>query len=330
MKVSVIIPVFNKEKYIQNVLKNIREQTLEDFECIIINDGSTDRSGEICQQFAIGDERFKIIQTPNKGVSHARNQGIQVSRGEYITFVDADDSIPKNYLECLYESLVKSGAVLSICMMTKIWDSGEKQSIQLPASSTVYMVELLPNFSSFQKETGIYGYCCGKMILKDLVKDIRFDETIYLAEDFDFFLKLYPKIESICFTDKTEYLYLQESENSSAVINDDAVDYRAQLSINIRYKHFLEKENVYSGNNRLIVSQLLSNYVFFSLFYCHMNELKDCFLELRSICRLECIKTNGRNTFEKWILLLFDSNHYYLLKMSLRFYRWMRYWLRRK
>lgn len=330
MKVSVIIPVFNKEKYVQNILKDLHKQTLEDFECIVIDDGSTDHSGGICEQFAVTDKRFKVIHTSNNGASHARNLGIQISQGEYITFIDADDSIPKNYLECLYENLIRDGADLSICRMTKLWDSGARQSIPLPANGTVHMVELLPSFSGFQKETGIYGYCCGKMFLKSLVGDVRFDETIHLAEDFDFFLKLYPKMKSICFTNKTEYFYLQEAESSSAVMDDKAIDYRTQLSINIHYKHFLERENAYSGKNQLIVSQLLSNYVFFSFFYCPISELKDCFLELQSICKLECIETSGRSTFEKWILLLFRKNRYYLLKVSLQCYRWLRYWLRRK
>ncbi|RHV92660.1 hypothetical protein [Blautia sp. OF09-25XD] len=106
------------------------------------------------------------------------------------------------------------------------------------------------NFADYQKKTGIYGYCCGKIILKELVGNIRFDERIKLAEDFDFFLKLfderiklaedfdfflklYPKVSKICFNDKTEYFYLQESENSSAMVKDSEIDYRTQLFINI-------------------------------------------------------------------------------------------------
>lgn len=329
MKVSVIIPIYNKDKYLDLLFQCLLSQTFEEFECILVDDGSTDTSGEICDKLACIDKRFEVIHIPNSGVSHARNVGIHVSRGDYITFIDADDRIPDNYLECLYRNIVESGSDLSICTITKIWDSGEEQRIQLPGSGTFDMVELLSEFADFQKRTGIYGYCCGKMILKDLIGDTRFDEKIHLAEDFDFFLKLYPKVKSICFTDTTEYLYLQASENSSGIVDDRKIDYRTQLSINIRYKHFLEKENVYSGTNQIIVSQLLSNYVFFSLFYCCIDELKSCFWELRSICESECIKTCGRNFFEKWILLLLYENKYCLLKTSLQLYRLLRSLLRR-
>lgn len=330
MKVSIIIPVYNKVKYLNTLFQCLLNQTFADFECIFVNDGSTDASGEICDKFISIDKRFKAIHIPNGGVSHARNVGIHESHGEYITFIDADDRVPQNYLECLYQNIIESGADLSICAITKIWDSGEKQRIELPGIGAFDMVKLLPDFADFQKRTGIYGYCCGKMISRDLMGDTCFDERIHLAEDFEFFLRLYTKMNSICFTDETEYFYLQESENSSAIADDSEIDYRAQLSINIRYKHFLQKENVYCGNNQIIVSQLLSNYVFFSLFYCSIDKLKDWFHELRSICESECIETCGRNAFEKWILKLLYENKYYLLKTSLQCYRLMRSLLRRR
>lgn len=330
MKVSVIIPVYNKAKYLNTLFNCLISQTFTEFECIFVDDGSTDESGALCDAFSVNDKRFRIIHTLNSGVSHARNVGIHESHGEYITFIDADDRVPDNYLECLYQSIVENCTDFSICTITKIWDSGKKQRIKLPGNGVFDTVKLLPNFASFQKRTGIYGYCCGKMITRELLGDTVFDEKIHLAEDFDFFLRLYPKMGSICFTNETEYFYLQKSENSSAVADDSAIDYRAQLSINIRYKHFLEKENAYCGNNQIIVSHLLSNYVFFSLFYCSIDKLKDCFHELRSICESECIEAYGRNAFEKWILMLLYENKYYLLKTSLQFYRLMRSLLRRR
>ena len=324
MKISVVIPVYNKEKYMDDLFQCLLSQTFEEFECILI-----DASGEICDKVACIDKRFEVIHIPNSGVSHARNVGIDASCGEYITFIDADDRIPNNYLENLYETIIESGVDLSICTITKIWHSGKKKKIQLPGSGTFDISELLLNFADYQKKTGIYGYCCGKIILKELVGNIRFDERIKLAEDFDFFLKLYPKVSKICFNDKTEYFYLQESENSSAMVKDSEIDYRTQLFINIRYKHFLEKENVYSGSNELIVSQLLSNYVIFSLLYCNIEKLKNCFEELQLICKSEGIKACGRNFFEKWILLLLYENKYYLLKISLQLRRLMRHLIRR-
>ena len=105
MKISVVIPVYNKEKYMDDLFQCLLSQTFEEFECILIDDGSTDASGEICDKVACIDKRFEVIHIPNSGVSHARNVGIDASCGEYITFIDADDRIPNNYLENLYETI---------------------------------------------------------------------------------------------------------------------------------------------------------------------------------------------------------------------------------
>ena len=176
--ISVVMPVFNKEKYVHNILKDLQKQTFQNFECIIVDDGSTDRSGIICDEVGLIDERFQVIHIKNAGVSYARNVGLKEVRGNYITFIDADDRIPNNYLENLYETIIESGVDLSICTITKIWHSGKKKKIQLPGSGTFDISELLLNFADYQKKTGIYGYCCGKIILKELVGNIRFDEKI--------------------------------------------------------------------------------------------------------------------------------------------------------
>ena len=91
-KISIILPVFNKGKYITNILSDIKEQSYNNYECIIINDGSTDESGIICEKYAQKDLRFVIVDTKNMGVSHARNIGLKMATGKFITFVDADDA----------------------------------------------------------------------------------------------------------------------------------------------------------------------------------------------------------------------------------------------
>lgn len=329
-EISIIIPVYNKDKYLTNILDDIHKQSFRDFECILIDDGSCDGSGKICDLYVEKDTRFRVLHIPNGGVSHARNVGLSAVAGRYITFIDADDHIPPHYLKCLSQTIAEKNADIVICGITKIWDSGKRQRMELPGKGLFNMSELLPNFAEFQKRTGIYGYCCGKMFSKDLIGDTCFDERIHLAEDFDFFLRLYPKMRRICFTDQTEYFYLQETEDSSAIVDDNSIDYRLQLSINIRYKHFLEKENACCGNNQKVVSQLISNYIFYSVFYCSIEKLKDCVLDLRLIIENENLRTCGRNAFEKWILMLLQNNKYYLLKFSLQFYRLMRRLLRRR
>lgn len=322
--VSIVIPVYNKKKYLQNIFDCLLRQTFDAFECIIVDDGSTDGSGDLCDKLSSEDKRFRVFHIPNGGVSHARNLALSKAKGEYITFIDADDSVPENYLECLYKAIAESKADMAICSATKVWESGKSQRVELLPNGVYEKKDLLSGFAAFQKKTGVYGYCCGKILSKKLIADKTFDEKIRLAEDFDFYLKIYPEIHSICFTDETTYYYLQESENSSFTVADDAIDYRAQLTINVHYKHYLESENAYSGNNRAIVSQLLSNYVYFTLFYCDIEKLNQTYSDLQTVYKEEQFELHGRNTFEKWILQLFCHHKLLLIKFSLKLYRFAR------
>ena len=181
--------------------------------------------------------------------------------------------------------------------------------------------DLLPGFAAYQKKTGMYGYCCGKILPKRLLADTAFDESLCLAEDLDLFLRLYPGMNRICFTDETTYYYVQECENSSFTVADNAIDYRAQLTINLRYKHFLESENTFNGENREIVLQLISNYIYFTLFYCDLQNLNRVYSDLQSVYKSEHIEVHGRNGFDKWILRLFSHNQLMLIKISLKCYR---------
>ena len=112
--ISVIVPVFNAEKYIENCILSILNQTYPHFELILIDDGSTDRSMSICQQFENKDQRIKVLHQSNQGVSSARNLGLLSARGDYITFVDADDTLEKEALETALDFLVEKNADLVV------------------------------------------------------------------------------------------------------------------------------------------------------------------------------------------------------------------------
>jgi len=122
MKLSIIVPVYNVEPYIRECLDSIKAQTYSDFECIMIDDGSTDKSGEICKMYADSDNRFRFIQQQNKGVNFARDIALQKAMGEYIGFVDADDYIDKTMFSVLMDNALKNKADIVICNW---WEIGE-------------------------------------------------------------------------------------------------------------------------------------------------------------------------------------------------------------
>lgn len=113
--VSVIIPIYNTEKFLPLCINSVLNQTLTDIEVLLVNDGSTDGSGKICDEYACKDQRIQVIHTLNQGVSHARNQGLETAKGEYIAFMDSDDWIETNMIATLYQLIRTNEAGLATC-----------------------------------------------------------------------------------------------------------------------------------------------------------------------------------------------------------------------
>ncbi|NST07596.1 glycosyltransferase, partial [Enterococcus faecalis] len=121
-KISIIVPVYNVEKYLEKCVRSILAQTFTDFELILVDDGSPDSSGAMCDQFAEQDQRVKVIHKENGGLSDARNAGIEIATGEYLGFVDSDDYIADDMYELLYTNIVKEDADLSICGIYDVYE----------------------------------------------------------------------------------------------------------------------------------------------------------------------------------------------------------------
>ena len=114
-EISVIVPVYNKKKYLVNTVKSILMQTFKDFELLLIDDGSTDGSGAVCGKMSALDARVKTFHTENRGVGAARNLGIRKATGKYISFIDADDSVHKTFLEELYGAITENDSEMAVC-----------------------------------------------------------------------------------------------------------------------------------------------------------------------------------------------------------------------
>lgn len=150
-KISIVMPLYNKEKYVGKAICSIMEQTFSDFELIIVDDGSTDESLVICSRFSTIDERIRIISTKNGGVSRARNIGLRAAIGEYVLFVDSDDYIGKYFLE----SFAKTNGCLVMGGLTKIYLDGTSESILPTLSGEVDIEFVLKDFYHEQSKTGL-------------------------------------------------------------------------------------------------------------------------------------------------------------------------------
>ena len=330
MKLSVIIPVYNKKRYLSNLLEQLRGQTFTDFECLLIDDGSTDGSGAVCDEYAAKDNRLRVFHIPNGGVSHARNVGLDHARGEYVTFIDSDDGIRPDYLDNLVHCMVESGAELVISGFEKVTSAGRLVCTVVPVRKGVLPFrELLPTFAAEQKESGVFGYCFAKLFPRELVKDIRFNESLKLAEDFDFYLNLYEIINTVCLDDHTGYLYLQEAENSTGNTASEKIDYLAQLRINLHYRSMLQKRSAYTDENRRIVEGRLDDYAFFVLFHTPLEHYRERFERLYQLCTEQQVPLAGGNALRRWLFFCLRKHLYYAAKLTMTLYRLARSLLRR-
>lgn len=183
---SIIIPVYNSEKYLVKCLDSVTEQTFADFEVLLINDGSTDSSGKICDEYAAKDSRFKVFHKENGGVSSARNLGIEVAKGEWIWFVDADDYIRQDAIETISKELKKSdidgvlfGYQKKIDNKLVVYDFPEKGEVKFLGKTEVLKSLYQSVYYPYQ------GYVWSKIFKSEIINQhkLRFDENIYFNED---------------------------------------------------------------------------------------------------------------------------------------------------
>lgn len=213
-KISIIVPVYNAERYISKCLNSILSQTEKDFEVIIVDDGSKDRSLERCQYYENIDERVKVLHQENFGVSKARNIGIKTSKGKYITFVDVDDYIRNDYIEKLLEKQQKYNTDL-VCTSYIIEKKfGRKNKIiykERIIKKENIVNDFLPFFDSIS--TAPWGKLYKSCIIKNC--NIYFPENIPYAEDTIFNIKYYSKINSIAISDDLIYFYNYKDSGSA-------------------------------------------------------------------------------------------------------------------
>ncbi|MFS0817311.1 glycosyltransferase [Lysinibacillus sp. 1P01SD] len=214
--VSVIVPVYNAEKYLEKCLTSICHQTLRDIEIIMINDGSQDQSLSILQNFADLDKRITVLDLENSGVSKARNVGIDHAKGQFITFVDADDWLEVTMLEELYQACRLTGSNIAKCDL--YWQEAEG-SRQLHYTSNTYCtfsaIECLNKLFTEIGESH-FGFASCKLYEKSFLDmhRLRFDEAMSFAEDTVFLTRAVLKNQSICYVPRQLYYYNVNNESS--------------------------------------------------------------------------------------------------------------------
>ncbi len=208
--VSIIIPIYNVEAYLRQCLETVIHQTYPHLEIILVNDGSPDQSEEICKDFFRKDARIRYVRQENGGLSAARNTGIELATGDYLTFIDPDDWVTEDYVEVLYRQLKKYDADVSVANYNLYDDSSSKYLIKVTDddySETLYEGREIMDHDAIQ-ETRDMAWACAMMKLykRDLFEGIRFPVGKNVEDNFLMY-KLFLKAHRVVHTEKCIYWY---------------------------------------------------------------------------------------------------------------------------
>ena len=299
--VSIIIPVFNSEKTLKRCITSIINQTYKDLDIIIVNDGSKDKSEEICKEFQKKDKRINYIVQKNSGVSNARNNGLSKVKGDFITFIDSDDWIENDYIESLIKLLIDNDA--DVITSSAIDFTADKV---LNTSEKVLKYEITTNKELMIKdllEAKKYNSVCwGKIYRRNSVIGLKFDENLKIAEDLKFLISVFENCNKLVITNIRKYhYYINVGSAIHSGFNDNwlgAINY---------CKDLIEK---YKNTNLEIYA--IKKYVVTNLACIYMNNLK-------SIYKIN-IKKN-LSTYKKLILFSNKINFKLKLKYILSYFR---------
>lgn len=206
--ISVIVPVYNVEKYLERCVKSIAAQTYKDLEILLIDDGSTDKSGEMCDAFQQTDSRIKAFHKQNGGLSDARNYGIEHSAGEFISFVDSDDYIDEKMLETLHRLITENDADLAVCSAMDVFEGKEVTQVKEIKEFNLNKVE---SYKYMLRGDGIPS-ACNKLYKRQTVGNVRFPVG-KLYEDGFFTPQILKKVEKTAVTSKPLYYYFRRADS---------------------------------------------------------------------------------------------------------------------
>lgn len=328
---SIIIPIYNKEKYIYSCLSSLLKQSWQDFEIIVIDDGSTDNSNLIISEFVLKDDRVKLYSGPNLGVSSARNKGLKYAQGEFIMFVDADDLIEAGYLQRIMLKTKEYDADMYLWGLTKIWQ--DRQEVIVSDFSGYYtQQDFMQIFviEQYKTKQGLYGFIPNKLLRRSFINQfhIEFNRDIKKMEDYDFYLQCYSYIRTIYIFPEAGYYYQMATENSSASLIKK-VDYLSIIDIHLKCVFLLEAKSCLRTNIRFLLNETITNLILAAFLEQRKVTFADItflLLELKNRELYKHFKYSGK----KWRILNFLIKHHQKVMLYAYLKLWNLYLLIRK
>ena len=282
-KISIIIPVYNVEKYLDKCLSSVISQTYKNIEIIVVNDGSPDNSDLICQEYAQKDSRIIYIKQENKGVSAARNVALDVATGDFITFVDSDDFVDNQFIEKYYSAIENTGTDIAIFSM---YENVNGKFTKYTITDKNKMITSHQAILDLVQDYNIKSYLWDKIFKKSLFDNLRFEEN-RTYEDLLIMYKLFERARSIYYSTDAYYYYNLSNEGSitqNKNINSTLSRYQNLMyALRTRALNFKHKDKeIYKATLLRIIS---SSFEYIALTYKtkNLNIVKEQQKYLRSI-----------------------------------------------
>lgn len=229
--ISVIVPVYNIEKYLSRCIESILSQTYKNLEAIFINDGSTDNSLEILEKYRKKDKRIKVIDKKNAGSGAARNDGIEFSNGKYISFLDSDDWYEEDFLKKLYNNLIENNSDVSMCNPKMVYDDASKNK-----KINTYFFNKIELNKTPEKILGILAMpvVWNKLYKKEIIlkNNIKFPNYSF-CEDVEFLYKTFLYVNKISKIENDLYNYYQRENSVTKKIREESIEQLYQVLENI-------------------------------------------------------------------------------------------------
>ena len=267
-KISVVIPIYNVEKYLNKCVDSVINQTYSNIEIILVDDGSTDNSGSIADEFKRKDDRIRVFHKKNGGLSDARNYGIEKATGKYICFVDSDDFVEKDYIEFMFNNLVAKKVKVSACGYCYVFEKEENLEIKKINYDGIHKTFVKDEMQIYLNVIGYFNVSfCNKLFDIDLFEDIRFPVG-KKSEDWFIMYKVLEKANSIYYDSTIKYYYRQRkgSITKNTKPNTDSIE-----AANNVYNHFINNKNVKKYAAQSLAFAIIGIYNFY---LCKENNLK--------------------------------------------------------
>lgn len=277
--ISVIVPVYNVEPYLRHCLVSVAAQSYQNLEIILVDDGSTDGSGEICDSFAETDKRCVVIHQENQGLWAARNTGQKIAKGDYIMFIDSDDYLHVEMVKCLYDALVQNPQCgFSMCKYKSTESLDEDTHV---VSNTDYKILTTEQVFGIGDEGFVY-VVWNKLYRRSLIEGI-YARNYRIAQDVDYNIRVYLRAEYVVFVEQELYFWMQRG--NSATHKSDYWYSSNMLITDIYYRNYKELLNKKGFISDHIIQSLYSRLLLFKVFTWRTEKEKDVSLKCRRIIK---------------------------------------------